>query len=65
MIEQDSRLSPKGIGRKIESLWPHIEKVFAADKVLLRTGTKQFRITSKQPYATQQPTEPTDEIEPF
>jgi len=65
LIEQDSRLSPKGIGRKIESLWPHIEKVFAADKALLRTGTKHFRIKSKQPYATLQPTEPTDEIEPF
>jgi hypothetical protein len=65
LIEEDSRLSPKGIGRKIESLWPHIEKVFAADKVLLRTGTKQFRIKSKQPYAPRQPTEPTDELEPF
>ena len=65
MIDEDSRLTPKGIGRKIESLWPHIEKVFAADKALLRTGTKHFRIKSKQPYATLQPTEPTDEIEPF
>lgn len=64
-IEPDSRLSPKGVGRKIEGLWPHIEKVFDADRTLLRTGTKQYRIKQKLPIATRQPIEPTDDNEPF
>ena len=64
-IEDDSRLSPKGVGRKIEGLWPHIEKVFDADRTLLRTGTKQYRIKQKQPLATFEPIEPTDDNEPF
>ena len=64
-IEDDSRLSPKGVGRKIEGLWPHIEKVFEADRNLLRTGTKQYRIKQKQPLATFEPIEPTDDNEPF
>ncbi len=64
-IEPESRLSPKGVGRKIEGLWPHIEKVFDADRTLLRTGTKQYRIKQKLPIATRQPIEPTDDSEPF
>lgn len=64
-IDQDSRLSPKGIGRKIESLWPHIEKVFEADRILLRTGTKHYRIKQKQPCESLQPTEPTNDNQLF
>ena len=64
-IDQDSRLSPKGVGRKIEGLWPHIEKVFEADRTLLRTGTKQYRIKQKQPCESLQPIEPTNDNQLF
>ena len=64
-IDQDSRLSPKGVGRKIEGLWPHSEKVFEADRTLLRTGTKQYRIKQKQPCESLQPIEPTNDNQLF
>lgn len=64
-IDQDSRLSPKGIGRKIEGLWPHIEKVLEADRILLRTGTKHYRIKQRQPSESLQPTEPTHDNQLF
>jgi hypothetical protein len=43
-VENGAHLSAKGLGRRIEGLWPHLEKVFAVSRCTLRTGTRRYRL---------------------
>lgn len=46
-LPQDSSLTPKGLGRRLESLWPHLASVLGASKEKDRNGVTRYIIGTK------------------
>lgn len=47
-IDPESKLTAKGLGKRLDGLWPHIDSTFGAIRERDRSGTWQYRLGTKE-----------------